>query len=317
MSTKYIKIITSFLIISLLIISSGCLDLNEENSNKSNVSDSETIANVTAQKTFLTFPEAINLSDCIVVAEYLSYNTSNEYYTEYKFKIKDVLRGEVSENEIYLFEVKGKNIVDNINYVYETGNNQHDYKVGNDYVLILEKTDSLFYDKTRYRSVTDIFIPLNDIGKSTMYGKQISEIAVKGKKEFKDYINTFKNTSTKDTKDTKKPYTESNDLKEIINESDLVLKVKITGLMVEGTLHNGNTYYCNVINVLKEDDFKNLKENDNIRVTLMKGSVNVGEEYIVILNRINKKSLIFTQSSKRSVISLNDTNTVNLVMGYI
>lgn len=112
-------------------------------------------------------------------------------------------------------------------------------------------------------------------------------------------------------------YTTATDLPTIVAETDLVLEVKITGLSTEGQFANCNTYYGDVQQILKGGPVNTSEERGDIQVTLTKESVEIGETYVLLLNRIDETAIIYTQSSLGSVIPSGDTETISEIQRLI
>ncbi|WP_349948403.1 hypothetical protein ABFV83_08200 [Lacrimispora sp. BS-2] len=136
--------------------------------------------------------------------------------------------------------------------------------------------------------------------------------------EISKYVRDIKSLSksTSATDGGKTTYTESTDMKTIVSEADLVLEVSIEDLKVEGLVHNGNTYTCDVTDIIKGDSLQK-GEDGKILVTFLKGSVEIGGKYVVAVNRVGKDSIIYTQSSKNSVISVDDNKLLDEIHSYI
>ncbi|MCL2748034.1 MAG: S-layer homology domain-containing protein [Oscillospiraceae bacterium] len=244
----------------------------------------------------MTFTEALEMSDSIIIGEYLSSAETDWGAIHCQFKVKKVLRGEVPEETIHMVVYGGT--------PYATGDDL--YVTGGEYILVMNRNDSLFYEYPRYTPIGDIFIPLEDIGKSTMYGKEIREIADKDIAYIEAFINDIAAPSIQEGQ----RYTSATDYPTIVKETDLILKVTIKNLEIEGVAANSNTYVCSVTQNINEGSFVAIGESQDILITVIKGSVEVGKSYIVMVNRIGESSPIYTQSSLRSIVSLDDEATV-------
>lgn len=304
---EILKKVCMMIIIGIMIINVGC-------SKKDNLDES--YISVENEEEHMSFDEAIETSNCIISAEFVSYH-SMDNYIEYEFQVKEVLYGDVQESNIYLFSMIGTSYVTDNNYTYNLGDDK--YKVGNDYILIMEKSDSLFYEHVRYMLVTDIFIPINKIEVSVMYEQPIldkNNKVLNSSIEIEKYIKEIKNNNDNTLNENVTTYIKSNDMNTIVSESDFILEIEVNNLEVEGLLHNGNTYICEVIRTLKGDSL--LKDTEGkILVTLLKDSVEVGSRYIVMINKVDEESIIYTQSSESSIIPIADKDLVNKLNSYI
>ena len=261
---------------------------------------------------YMTFEEAVLRSNSGVIAEFISVAHITDDYVEFEFHVNDVIYGNVPEQTILLREAVGIAHIEEIEYSYSLGENV--YTAGQKYILVMQRHDSLFYDYPIYVLSSNIIIPLDDIENSAMYGREIASFSSIDFIDASSIIQLIKDIRTSNTVDTfgdedNARYTDSDAIAEIAYESDIVLEVLIESLFVEGH-HNGNTYISKIINVLKGGQI-NTNEDDRVFVVLMKGSVEIGQSYIVILNRVGEHSLVYTQSSMRSVISPDDAYSIN------
>ena len=280
---------------------------------------SENVADVTdafsnpgylvSQEMYVTFDEAVEMCDCAVVAAFASYKDAGTY-VEYTFSVKETLRGEV-EDTIHVRDSKGFTTVEGTDIQYKNGEDV--YTEGEDYILIMQKGDSLFYEYPEYQVLTNIFIPAADPSKSTMQGEPLTEVAGLDAEGIKNQIRRARAVNAAPAKD----YTTATDLPTIVAESDLVLKVNITDIAVESEFANCNTYYCDVQQILKGGSVETSEERGDIMVTLTKESVEVGKTYVLLLNRIDETSILYTQSSLGSVIPSGDTETVSEIQRLI
>ena len=258
----------------------------------------------------MTFAEALEESACTVIGKFESYE-QKEDYAEYIFKVSEVLRGEVAEDVIHLFSPIGKAEVLEDGRTYEIGTDI--YTKDEEYVLVMAKKDTLFTEYTHYGFYTGIYIPLQDPSKSMMQGAPLAEVAdldAEGIKNLIQRTRTANNVSGKN-------YTTATDLPTIVSESDIVLAGKITGLVFESEYDNCNTYYCDVQQILKGGPVNTSEERGDIQVTLTKESVEIGETYVLLLNRIDETAIIYTQSSLGSVIPSGDTETISEIQRLI
>ena len=107
--------------------------------------------------------------------------------------------------------------------------------------------------------------------------------------------------------------TQSDDIMEIIMDTDIVLEAFIERVEMEGMFDNGSTYECRVLRTLKGDPIATTSSG-TIHATLIKDSVQVGDSYVVMLNRVNNDSLIYYQSALKGVFSLNDQDSLSEIL---
>ncbi len=273
--------------------------------------DQKQVFTVTYTQEFeLTFQEAIDLSDCVVVAEYVSYEDKDAYVVSL-FQVKNMLRGTAKEEMIHVVEMKGTSTVLGTDYSYKTGGGT--YEAGKQYILVLNRNDLLFYEYPHYVPVTDIFIPVDDIESAMMYGEPIDELQDMN-------VSTLRTNDlfmrARPVEEEEPSYTTAEDIPTIIEESDYLLEVQITGMMGEGIVHDGVTYFCKVLDVLQGGTLVTAA-NDTIYIVFMKDSVQLNETYIVMVNQAGEQSLLFTQSSLNSIIDPDDGEAMAMIAACI
>ena len=320
------KFISLLLTIVFVTLAAGCADPEAsipDNANNAPV-DEDTVDSSTGKEVYssrhelyMTFTEFLAESDCAAIGTFVSYGIDEDGYSDYVFKISEVLRGEILEKEIHVCSAIGHSNVQREvqgEYVTEYDFGGDIYTPGEEYVLILSKNDSLFNERPRYGIHAGVFIPVKDTGASTMYGMPLTEVAGKNIASIKQMI---RNSAMMRAQKKESNYTKETDLPAVVAESDFILEVKVTDLMVEGIYNNSNTYYCDVQKVLKGESITKSEERGDIMVTLMKDSVEVGGSYVVLVNQIGEDSLIYAQSSLSSVISVGDTETIQEIQKLI
>lgn len=285
---KSLLFITGMLIIMLLL--SSCLNGQED------VKKEDTKVEYETSEKYISFDEAIKLSDLGILGEFVKFHDKEEY-VQYEFKVKNIIFGNISEESILVNSTKSISTVDDINYQYFKGENIYD--VGKEYILILNRSDILFNEKARYSFMTDIFIPYEETDKANMYGESIN---VGG--NLIDHITTL-------TNDIQYPYSqeikyfEGEELSTVVQECDIIVEVYVKGMIAEGVQHNGNTYSCELKNVLKGESVQSTEDNE-IFVVAIKNSITIGSNYVILLNKISDSSTIYSQASPNGIISIED-----------
>ena len=241
-----------------------------------------------------SFVEAVEHSDTSVIAEFVSYSILDRSTAEYVFDVREVIRGE-TEKTIRIFELHIN--VNMSGYSYVKGTDK--FTVGREYVLILERHDSLFEDFPTYGSSADIYIPADDIGSGRVNGELISE-------QFDGDIIAY----IREAPPNERPvwHTKSEDIAEVIGFSDIVMEVTITE-----KAYTGRGYSIEVISVL-EGEMPHKMGDGNVWINFVEGSVEIDGHYLVMVKEVDPPSVVYTQSSLRSVISMEDTEAVAEVM---
>lgn len=311
------QMISLCLTVFVLLAVVGCSNVKDSNSsitsNDSTQSTNLDKPNVYAirQDRNLTFNEALEESDCTVIGKFVSYELKSDC-AEYVFEVTEVLRGEVEDNIIHVFSPVGIAEVQEINQTYEIG--QDIYKTNDEYILVMVKNDSLFYEYTHYGFYTEIYIPLTDISQSTIQGKPIQDIKDLNLSDVKALIKAVESSDENNSQEIK--YTTETEMSNIIRETDSIFEIRVVELMFESEVANSNTYGCEVLNVLK-GDCNESEEDGHIMITLEKKSVKVNEKYVVLVNQVGEDSIIYTQSSLKSVVPISDTDTISEIKRII
>lgn len=266
----------------------------------------------------LTFSKAVALSDSIGIAEYIDCK-ENEEGIEYQFKIIESLKGELEENI---------NLFDYPRHVYVT-ENRREYKVdpsvyetGKQYLLIMNKDESLFYDYPQYVSVSDVYIPMHAIETGRLQGKSISEsYGIHNETKLRAALSSVDEKAAlsglpynmAEQKEVKKDYTEAEDYKTIIKESEYVLEVEVSSLDSEIN-DNGDFYLCKVLNILKGEKPLIIEEGtEGLQIKFLKNRVEIGGRYFVTVNHVTDTSYLYLQSAKNGVIDAEDVENVGKV----
>lgn len=255
-----------------------------------------------AEEEYISFDEAINSSYCIVSAT-LKEIIENDDFREYLFLLEKSLKGDMDVDHFYVTEGYGEIHVKEIDQNYSTVEPR--FSVGGQYILLLSKTTSVYFDHDKYMCLGDSLIQIdnnNKFVKFQMYDKDI-DIGIRDINELKAYIDKV-STLVKIVEAYGVPFTKSDKLSEIVTVSNYIVHVKIGSISIKAPNSNRDTYYCNVI--------KNFKgsTDEKIQVVLFKGTVTEGEEYILLLNKESGNSLLYTLSSRNSVISFNQTDQI-------
>ncbi|MDR0889237.1 MAG: hypothetical protein LBM28_01145 [Oscillospiraceae bacterium] len=259
------------------------------------------------------FTEAVSCSDVIVVGEYVAPGVfeDNGNWPMHTFKVKEVWRGDVPDETVHLF---GFN---NYYHIIEGGSYQagsNDFEKGREYLLIMESHDSLYFDFTQYAIIGNMYIPIEDFSQSTMYGEPLEMHTDEVFEDLAALHEWIQNAEPPEPK--VKNFTTATDLPTIVEESGLVLQVKITGIAEEGA-GNSRIYNCEILEEIKGGSTESLLGRNDIWLSLQLGKVEVGETYIVLVNRLGEDSLACIQSSLNSVFPLSETETIEEIYALV
>ncbi len=242
---------------------------------------------------YYTFDDVILNSNVAIVGEYVETITYDNYI-EQKFIVKECLYGNVPDEEIYLYSNIGNAYVEETDYEYELGADI--YTVGTEYVLVMEKLESVFYEHDRYMLSAEILL-CEDTDTYTLYSEPISVSS-----SVRDYIISEYNSVAHG--ETIEVVYES-DIAELVGESKYIGVVKIESLEVEGTVQNSNTYRCTVESLIMGENL-NTYSDGTILLSVKKDTVEVGESYVICFTSSSDTSLIYSQSTSDAVFAIDD-----------
>jgi hypothetical protein len=255
----------------------------------------------------VTFPEAVAFSNFAAVAEFIGYDDSPSVI-RYRFSVKETLRGEVPEKTIHLLAEKGVSHLPETGHSYEPGRKDR-YTIGEEYVLILQRMDSIFNDHPNSVLVTDILIPANDVKSGTMYGELITD-------QFDgDILKLLRETELPESQDI--PYILSDDMPTLVAETEYIIKIKIDYTSMDTDFKAGS-FYCYPLEVLKGSGRVDTMPEGHIVVSLLKEHIKPGETYIVLVNRAGDNSFVYVQSSlTKGIFNISDVKAIDEIRALI
>ena len=281
------KILFMFLIASLLLISS-CGKSKKEQAGSSSEREGDFYIAADYELIDYSFEDLCKNSDVCVLAEYEDI-LQNDNYTEFKFKVKEVICGQIEDEELYLFTVPGNVKVEGTNHIFDSGGKK--YELGKEYVLILERFQMLFYDHDRYQQAADLLVIPSE-GKYMLNGKMLN---YEDKDALEKDILSFYSETSHDPLPQKKSYTSAEEQMEA--ESDVIATVKINKLISQGIYHNGNNYSC-TIEKFEKNNCSWIREGMEVEIVLERGVVEEGKSYRIgfVPADKNSESMIFIQA---------------------
>lgn len=284
------------LLMMIVVVSniSGCSDVNRN-------TDSEIGSKVESEVEFevqaFTFEEIVENSNVTLYGQYIE-SYEHEYYVEHKFKVNEVLYGTVSEAEIYLYADKGTAHIVEEGYFYEM--DADIYEKNKEYILILEKRESILYDHDRYLNIGDLLLCETD----KEYRLYSEVVEIPSGLTLEEYVLSTKNLADIQEETGLTDFISGNE-DEWIESSKYIGKVKILELYVEGKVHNGNTYKCKVESLLKGTDL-NMFSDETILLTILKDTVDIGGTYMIGFSPASENSLIYAQTSVDGVLEFSN-----------
>lgn len=281
------------MVLAFALIITGC-------SNEVSESNPNTILyeGIETYETFFSFQDVVCNSDVAVVGEYIE-TIKHDNYIEQKFSVKDVLYGNVSDNEIYLYSNIGTGHILEIDYTYELGANK--YETDTEYILVMELSQSVMYEHDRYMVATDVLL-CEETNEYSMYSQAIDfpdDMTVK------EYIISMHQSDNHTEKTNGVATTYESDMEEMLYMSEYVGTIEILELVSEGKVHNGNTYRCSIEELYKGTN-PNTYDDGTILITILKNTVEIDKCYVVGFSPVNEGSLIYSQSTTSSVYEISD-----------
>ncbi len=254
----------------------------------------------------LSIDEVIEKSYFILKCNFVSTEKVNKQdsFGIYTFEFIDAIKGNFDAKKISVtiydfdaFNEKDENI----------------FTVGNEYVLCLQKSDNIFHGIS-YTLFSGLCMRLEN--------SKILGVYQRGKLLEKTGIDTIESLKSKSSLIVKAlennneeymsghKYTLSSDSEEIVKTSSFIVEAKI----VENTTPNG---VSEKVEEFKCETIKSYKGSiqDSFFVLVNANSVNVGDEYLLLLECLGGSSYVI--SSNYSCIPVSDTETYEEYMKYI
>ncbi len=299
---RYSAIISAALLLGIL---TACGDsVPEETLNREQAQTQD--ISVTRQRQYLSFEDALVGCTDIIEATYVKTH-SHDFYDELEFRVNRVLKGATETETIFVFSELSNVEVTGTDISYVSGT--YTYNKDEEYLLILEREVSVYYEHDRYRMFCDIYIPFDDAADSRMYDEDLSAYVspqnMTSIQTLSAYIEScieadggqapeFYGTA----------YVESDNIEDIANASDYIFAIKVGELLTEGAYNDTETYNCAIEDVLSGSLSEEEISAGILVVFFNDAGVQPGDEYIVMVNRPGETSRIYALSSRNSILSL-------------
>lgn len=248
------------------------------------------------------FDNVLEDSDIIVTGEVQEIIIHN-LYDEYTVKVTDTHKGEAIDN------ITVRNYLYDYSYSYEgtdgSGRTNTNYKEGQSYIFVLQHISNVYEDQ--YVILSDVYIPINNIESSTVLSGKIEDIS-NPKSYIKDY--KFKNKNGKGNQ-LSLDYIKSDKVKDIVENSKYIVDVEVKEHCRSTDVVD--VYLCNVIEVFKGD--VTTTEENQIIIPFFKNTVEIGKSYVVNLTSDTEDALIYSLSSKNSVMEENEKGKLKKMIG--
>lgn len=268
-------------------------------------SDSRMIGNNTADKVQHSLPEDFHGTDSdrilrsekevivhathILDATYLGpYAT--DYGVEFMFLPTKVYKGELSDKNQSVIYVTSS--VDcEVWSQSPDGSGDMPYKVGETYFLFLEKHISVYYEHDKFVPLGQLLLASDD-AKWDAYHVNVEALIKNGSTSVAMYG---------------VPFTESDNLDEVFEASENIFVVKIESVIATSTFAPTTLYSCRVQQLVR--DASDVPQ--YIWVPLFNDTVEVGEEYLLLLSDANDTKPVYSLASRNhSVYAVSDAKAI-------
>lgn len=317
------------ILLALCIIACGCsangdelLAGSTENQTAETEAPQETQAEILeSQQTIyasvdpMTFEEYIANATHIVRAKYLGVSIEGNL-AYLSFEPISLIRGTIGEESFAVVRRLDTIYTTTTGYRY-TGDYSR-YVEGEEYLLILQKKVSVYFDRDRYYILGDIFIP-EAVSEATMFGRaeldqfsSTEDRAVDTFNEIVVYISELVKKNPTNKEHSGSAYVTSTDLREIADGSSYIFKIKVVEFARWIESNNTEWFYCEV-----SEQLKGVADKERIEIAFSADTVEIGEEYVVFLNKHSETTLYYILSSKNSVHPVTDSESLATIKAAI
>lgn len=250
-------------------------------------------------RTFFANYDVINLdfsdavSDCyaVVTAKCSGLLLNEDDERVYEFTLENKISGGEMPETFRVSMPKGS-------FLCEDGtaftSNDMIYKTNGRYFMPLKKDASVFYDYDLYYPTAQIFAELNEADNfidAKIQGGSLTEAT--GVQSFTDLAQKQRITCSQANEETGTPFSRSDDISEIVSETEYILEVEVSDIDYNGA-DDRTTYKCTVTDSLKASG----SAPTQINAVLPKDSAEIGGKYLLLLNRCGDDSYMFVISSR-------------------
>ena len=252
----------------------------------------------------------IDATTHIIVATYIE---KYDYigHCEYKFSVKSQIKGRIDDKYIYVYCRYWDKISTGKGATYSDGGN---YKSGNDYILLLSKDVSVYFDHDRYSVWTGTFFPTDSPEDFAMFRTEpVAKHSSAPAETFSSteiFIEYLKQQTAADTTKEEyggREYTRSTDMETIVDEAEYVLRIIPRNLDSKDLWYN-ERWTCDIVK-----QYKGKIELSSIIIDFLPDTVELEQECIVTLVGTSLPNY-FDISARNSVI---DIGKESVVMEYI
>lgn len=216
--------------------------------------------------------DCISESDCIIYADYKGMSGD-----KYEFEIIRMIKGSASGRSVYVTASE------------EFGS---EFVTGTNYVLFLDRTNSVYYYHDKYTPVLEIKFIADEQGNitgMTVNGSSVGNLP-ETVTDLTRYIDLVPSTTAEG-----KDYIRSSNIDDIIASSPVIVKAKV-GKRIGDYEESAGYYECTLVSGIRGN------VPDNFSAALFDRKVSEGDEYYLMFSGKDRNG-IYILSSKKSVIS--------------
>lgn len=245
---------------------------------------------------YLDFEATVSRATDVIIGVYQE-TLEHDSYSEHLFAVEEVLKGETTAEKIYLRSSVVSVEATEHSPTYVSG--ALEYERGQRYLLVTERTVSVYYDHDRYVLLADAYIPLSDSQEWSMYSQELDKHwEGMGQENILVQIEALAaDSSTQPYYGT--AYAESETMDDIMDSAEFIMKVTVNSLFVSSESNGTETYNCTPDQVYKGNlDYLGEDISQGVLVVFFHGTVEKGESYYVLVNKADEFSRIFTLAAK-------------------
>jgi len=303
------KLISIFLILSIVLSLSSCFDYN----NETTATTSKIYTSVQPYEEYFTFEKACGRADRIIIGKFIDYAPSVGNYWVLEFEVIDTIFGEETDTiQIYLSGTKSTYTDKETNKSYKFSPQEAGFYRQCNYLIPIKIVDDVYQDHPYAYPIGSALVDMNDISQSQMYGRYIQQHTTGidfSQSTAEDIIEYARKLSVNNSI-SKKPLSTDN-IQEIIDASEKIVHVRVEEFEKrnDSTFFDIEFYKCTVIENLKGQYDKD----SEISIVFFSETVNVGEEYIVMLAP-GGSSIIQQFSAKQSLRSVSEKEAIKNII---
>ena len=247
-----------------------------------------------------TFEATLEFADEIVIATYEGVD-EYETYRELFFTVTDVIKG-WEEEEIVVINQFSHVGCGNESISLSYDSDSLTFQEGKSYLLVLQEYQRLYVDSSDYALLSNIYFPLDDLSKSTMYDQPLLSHTTgltampQTKEELVSYVSATQRSTVLSDKLT--TYTSSGNLSDMLAASTCVAEVTVGNLALSGTYSAVDTFNCTIDNVLSGS-----ANATDVKIVFPRGAVEEGDQITALLDANNDTTTLYHLASPDGIVT--------------